>query len=479
MSSVSYLPGHFEALAWRPLQFVDLPSTISCDLCAVVPQNIVRLECFHSLCEDCYRSILRTTRQCPVDQQGFLESEVQTFPIRMTRLHKLHVRCCNFNHGCNFVGSLERMKSHFLKDCEFHPLTCKKCRATIPLKDIITHYMEEQCGAQNTSCPSDDVCIDTSVIGIGRQINSSLSDIADKLRAIEDQLNIHAVGIDSTKECVVNYAQVLRTIQDEHRLSTEGVSNLASTLHTVTEALSSIEDQFSNEVGRDAEVQNIVTSNRERLTALIELQKEVAQNVVRSGEGQKQCSETLEGMSKRMQDHSSSTDDRLSSMKDILRTLRDSNGYGGNVAFFHVQDVDELKKKANDGETADTYSDVFALCGYSVKFSVKFKQYDGIMYIGAFLHICRGTKDSLLKWPFLFPYTLTLVHPSDEKKNIRHCIDVPKAFKNVPRCFNRPVESSNYGFGFPKLCKLEDAVNGGFVHDNSITVCVTVVMSGM
>ncbi|XP_064479942.1 TNF receptor-associated factor 6-like [Ornithodoros turicata] len=451
MSSVSYLPGDFEALAWRPVQFVDLASTISCDLCAVVPQNIVRLECFHRLCEDCYRSILRTTRQCPVDQQGFLESEVQAFPIRMTRLHKLHVRCCNFNHGCNFVGSLERMKSHFLKDCEFHPLACKKCCATVPLKDIITHYMEEQCGAQNTPCPSEDVCIDTSVIGIGRQINSSLSDIADKLRAIEDQLNSHAVGIDSTKECVVNYAQVLRTIQEEHRLSTEGVSNLASTLHTVTEALSSIEDQFSNEVGRGAEVQNIVTSNRERLIGLMELQD----------------------------DHSASTEYKLSSMKDILRTLRDSNGYGGNVAFFHVQDVDELQKEAKEKGFAGTYSDVFTLFGYSVKLSVKFKQYDGIMYIGAFLSVCRGTKDSLLKWPFLFPYTLTLMHPSDEKKNIRHCADVPNAFKNFPECFNRPVESANKSYGLFRLCKLEDALIGGFVHENSITVGVTLVMSSM
>ncbi|XP_064479938.1 TNF receptor-associated factor 3-like [Ornithodoros turicata] len=477
MSSTSYLLGHFEALNWRPLRFVDLPSTVSCDLCSVIPEKIFRLQCFHSLCEGCYQTVLRSDRRCPRDKQGLDESEVETSIIRTTHLQKLEIHCCNFNHGCTFVGSLEQMKSHYLKDCEFHSLTCRKCCATVFRKDIISHYMEEECGAQNR--PREDVDIDSSVVGIGREINASLSDIADKLRAMEDQLNSHAAGIDTTKDCVGNYAQVLRTIQEEHRLSTEGVSNLASRLHTVTEALSSIKDQFSNEVGRGAEVRNIVTSNRDRLTALIELQKEVAQNVVTSGEGQKQCSEKLEGMSKRMQDHSSSTDDKLSSMKDILRTLRVSNGCGGNVGFFHVQDVDELNKKANEKGFAITYSDVFALCGYSVKLGVKFKQCDGIMCIGACLCICRGTNDSLLKWPFSLPYTLTLVHPSDEKKNTRHCVDVPNTFKTFPECFNRPVESVNDGFGFFKLCKLEDAVNAGFVHENSITVGVTLVMSSM
>ncbi|XP_064479817.1 TNF receptor-associated factor 2-like [Ornithodoros turicata] len=473
MSSKSYLLGHFEALDWRPLQFVDLPSTISCDLCAVIPEKIFRLECYHSLCEGCYQSVLRSNRGCPLDKRELLQSEVIILPIRTTYLQKLEAHCFNFNHGCSFVGSLERLKSHFLKDCEFHALCCKKCCATVLRKDVVNHYMEGQCGEENR--PREDVDIDSSVVEIGKEINASLVNLDEKLCAIEHHLNRHTVEIDTTKEFVVNYAQVLRTIQEEHRLSTKGVSNMASSLHSVTEALSSVEGQNNNQVVSAAEIKNTVTFNLERLTTLVELQKEVAQNVVRSVEGWKQCSEKLEAMSKRTQNHLSSPDDKVSSARNMPRFPQAPIGYGGNVAFFHVQDVDKLEKEAKEVSLVNTSSDVFVLRGYSVTLSVGFKQYDSVIHIGVFLHICRGPKDSLLKWPFFLPYTLILVHPTDQTKNIDKHIDVPKGFQEHPESFNRPVASYNLGYGWPKFCKLEDARNGSFVHENAITVAVTLM----
>ncbi|XP_064461412.1 TNF receptor-associated factor 3-like [Ornithodoros turicata] len=474
MSSICYLHGHFEALEWRPLQFVNLPSTISCDLCAAVPQNIFRLECFHSLCEYCYLAVLRTNRQCPVDQQGFQENEVHSIPIRTTHLQKLDVRCCNFNRGCDFVGSLERMKSHFLMDCEFHSLACKKCCATVLRKDIITHYMEEGCGAEITLCLSEVVSIDRSLIGIGSQINASLSDIADKLRAIENQVNSHAVGIDATKEYVMNYAEVLGTLQEAQSAFTVTMSNV---IRTVTNTFSSIEDQLGNQVAGADDLKNRVIATGETLSTLVGLQKDVAQNAVTSNDGWKQCSEKLEAMSKRIQDLSSSTEDKLRCIRDAFQAPRDSIGYRTNVAFFHMEGVDEIKERATEKRVAETYSDVFALCGYSMKLQVQFREHDGIIYIGVFLCICRGPKDSLLKWPFLSPYKLILVHPTDEKNNIEHTVDASGTFDKFPNCFNRPIESSNKGYGWSTLCKFEDALNGGFVHKNSIIVGVTLVQS--
>ncbi|XP_064479899.1 TNF receptor-associated factor 4-like [Ornithodoros turicata] len=471
MSSKSYLLGHFPALDWRPLEFVDLPSTTSCDLCAVIPQTIFRLECFHSLCEGCYQSVLGSNRRCPLDKQEFVESEVQTLPIRRTRLEKLDVRCCNFSHGCKFVGSLERMKSHFLKDCEFHPLACKKCSATVPRKDIISHYMEEECGAQNTLCSSENASIDGIVIRIGRQIDASLSDIADKLRAMEDWLNSHTLEIDTTKECVTNYAAALHTLEEGQSFSSVTMSNV---MRTVSDAFSSIEEQCSNQVASTDDLKNRVISIKETLSTLVGLQKDAAENAASSGGGWKQCAKKLEAMSKRIQDFSPSMEDKLSCMSDMLQA---SIGYGTHIAFFHVQDVDGLKDRAIVWEVAYSFSDVFALCGYSVKLSVKLSKYDDIMYIGVLLYICRGQKDSLLTWPFLLPYTLIMVHPSDDKKNVRHCVDVPNLFRKYPYCFNRQVESSNSGNGKSQLCKLEDALNDGFVYENAITVGVTLVQS--
>ncbi|XP_064479927.1 TNF receptor-associated factor 2-like [Ornithodoros turicata] len=474
MHSKNHLLGHFHGLDWRPLQFVDLPSAISCDLCAVIPENIFRLPCYHFLCDGCYQGVLRTNLHCPLDKQSFRESEAVISPVKTTPLQRLEVRCCNSKHGCNFVGSLERMKSHFLKDCGFHALACKKCCVTVLRKDIITHYVEERCGAQNTLCPSADVCIDGSIIEIGREISASLSDVADKLRAIEDQLNSHTVGIDATKECVVNTAGVLRTLQEGQSVS---AVTMADVITGMAGALSSIEDQRGNKDVRPDDVMNRVIAIGETLATLVGSQNDVAMNVGRSDERWKEFSEKFDAMSKRVQNVSSLTDDKLSTMRDMLKTLRASIGYGDNVGFFHVQDVDELKKKANEDGVAGTYSDVFTLCGYTVKFNVKFIKRGGIMYIAAYLHICRSPKDSLLKWPFLLPYKLILVHPTDEKKNIQHTVSVPTLLEKFPRCFNRPVECSNNGCGSPKLCTLEDALNDGFVHEKSITVGVTLVQS--
>ncbi|XP_064479270.1 TNF receptor-associated factor 4-like [Ornithodoros turicata] len=452
MSSASYLLGHFEALDWRPMQFANLPSAISCDLCAVIPENIFRLECYHSLCEGCYQGVLRVNQQCPLDKQGFLESEVVISPVRTTPLQKLEVHCCNFSHGCNFVGSLERMKSHFLKDCEFHALGCKKCCATVLRKDTVSHYMEEQCGAQNTFCSREDVAIDRSVVGIGRDISASLADIAEKLNAMEDQLNSHTVGIDTTKEYVVNYAGVLRTLQEEQSLSSVTMSKAVSGLRTVTEALSSIEDQRSNQVVSADDMKNRVISIGQTLTTIARLQKDVGDSVVSLAEGLKERSKKLE-------------------------TMLLSSGNGINVAFFHVQGVDELEKKAKEEPCARAFSNVFVLCGYSVRLCAKLEKDDSVMHISVYLYICRGPKDSLLKWPFLLPYTLILVHPTDDKKNIEYTIEVPNLFEEFPQCFNRPGESADMGYGAPKLCKLEDALNDGFLHENSITVGVTLVQS--
>ncbi|XP_064479812.1 TNF receptor-associated factor 2-like [Ornithodoros turicata] len=447
MSTESYLLGHFEALDWRPLQFVDLPSTISCDLCAVVPGKILRLECYHSLCEGCYQGVLRTERRCPLDKHGFLESEVVILQVKTAPLQNLEVHCCNFNHGCNFVGSLERMKSHFLDDCEFHPLACKKCCVTVFRKDIVSHYMDEQCGAQSTLRPSENISIDRSVIGIGRQINASLSDIAHRLCAMEDHLNSHTVGIDTTKEYVMNYASVLRTLQEGQSLSSVTMSNVVTGLRTVTEALSSIADQHSHQVVSADDMKNRVSSIEKTLTAIVRLQKEVGNNVLILAEGWKQCSQEFQTMP-------------LS-----------------NVGLFHVQKVDGLEKKAREGQWAQAFSDNFLLYGYSVKLCAMLRTSGGITHIGVYLHICRGPKDSLLKWPFLLPYMLILIHPTDDRKNIEHTIDVLHEFAKFPECFNRPVESPNEGCGWHKFCTLDDALNRGFVHENSITVGVTLVQS--
>ncbi|XP_064479934.1 uncharacterized protein LOC135393424 [Ornithodoros turicata] len=415
----------------------------------------------------------RSSQRCPLDKQGFLESEVVISPVRTTPLQKLEVQCCNSNHGCSFVGSLERMKSHFLKDCEFHVLACKKCCATVLRKDIITHYVEEQCGAQNTLCPSEDVCIDRSVVGIGREINASLTDIADKLRAIEDHLNSHTVGIDATKECVINNAGALRTLQEGQSVSSVTMSNVITGMRKVTEALSSIEGQRSNA----DDVKNRVIAFGKMLSTIAGLQKDVAKNVVNSDDRWKQCARTLEAMSKRIQDLSSSTEDQFSCMKEIIRAPRATIGRGTNVAFFHVQDVGEQRNKAIEEGVACTHSDVFVLCGYSVQLVAKFATYDGTVNIGIFLRICRGSKDSLLKWPFLFSYKLILVHPIADKKNIEYIIDVRDRFSKFPQYFNRPAKSSNMDFGQSGLCRFGDALNGGFVHENSITVGVSLVQS--
>ncbi|XP_064464428.1 uncharacterized protein LOC135375702 [Ornithodoros turicata] len=142
MPSKKYIIGVCETLDWRPVQFVDLPPTQSCSLCNVVPRKTYVLRCSHALCEICYDGLLKSGRSCPLDNECFDESCVQMLKVDRRYVETQIILCMNSKDGCGFVGTVEEMKHHFLKECNFQAVTCKLCNAKVLRRQIVNHYTQ-------------------------------------------------------------------------------------------------------------------------------------------------------------------------------------------------------------------------------------------------------------------------------------------------------------------------------------------------
>ncbi|XP_064479834.1 uncharacterized protein LOC135393292 [Ornithodoros turicata] len=446
MPKYGYISGFSDAMDWRPIEFVDLPSVQSCSLCHVVPTETFFLECSHALCSQCYKSLLQGNRLCPLDGGTIEEDEVQALTFKPSHLKKQKMHCCNLRHGCDFVGILDEVKAHFLKDCTFHVATCNRCDAAILRNDFVHHYTEQRCQAGRLSTGNESqVSTNANIFDIERKMDVALDTVMERLCAIETQLNVHVVSIDGAKQGISANGQALSRLIDQLERTS------GDTMHQVAE-LTKCVDTGENEEGR------------------------CRSRVLRGSPGQS-ASEVKDAANdvKRIMNVVLESCKKLRSTQEMLRELQSVTRLINNVAYFHIQDFANIEKESLAEKRVRRISDVFHLFGYSAKLQIGIRTYDGVLYLGAFLRICQSSKDSCLKWPFTLPYAVLLVHPTDETKNIEEHVDVLKLIDRYSGSFRKPVRAANKGIGTCQLCKLQDAVNKGFVHNDSITVGVRIL----
>ncbi|XP_064479835.1 TNF receptor-associated factor 3-like [Ornithodoros turicata] len=477
MSPVKYMSGFSEAMDWRPIEFVDLPSLLSCSLCHVVPRETFILECSHALCDQCYQTVLQGSRLCPLDGGPVQEQEVQTLSFKPSHRTKPKMRCCNSIHGCQFVGILDEVTTHFLKDCAFQVVSCNRCSSIILRNDIVLHYIEQRCHA--TSSPTkgrNQVSISGNIVDTESKISVALDSAMERLCAIETQLDVHVVGIADAKEVLSATGKALSRLLDLQEQTSnvmrENIEELTKCVHTGKRLLS----------GAISDASAVSVSDRSSSTAEHDDNADNAQDcggsagALQGPRGQIGCGvsddvDKIDEVSKVIFD----TCKRLSSVDGMLGVLISRLNDGkNNVAYYHIQDFNDIEKKS-DNEQVSLCSEIFVLCGYTFRLLVNTDRCDGDLCLGIYLAICRSSRDSCLKWPFTLPYTLMLVHPTDEKKNIDRYVNVLEYINSESEYFLKPVEKDNPGFGAPAVCKLQDVAKGGFVHNNSITVGVKIL----
>ncbi|XP_064479945.1 TNF receptor-associated factor 6-like [Ornithodoros turicata] len=476
MTSERQLVGFSEAMDWRFMNFVDLISLSVCALCSVVPKVTFVLECSHALCELCYENVLQGKRQCPLDGQDFEDVNTGKLILTPGQIGKQKARCCNVREGCDFVGTVEEVKQHFFSRCTFHAVTCSRCQVKVPRKEIVNHYVQ-QC--ESRECPV--VCSPTDVMDaaleMGRKIDASLGTVIDRLSAMEDQLHVHATTIGTAKDSVVSNGDILKHfVERQERVANhDSFESVNDKLHVMMKHIDDLTKFFSLIKGASSDLisENVVTPAEESDT--------VSDNDHTGEAIQNSPTQAAPGVSddeitvKKVFKVAVAIFKQVCSHHEMLAELHKVNRLKNSVAYFHIDEFAAIAKESVDTKVT-RLSGIFVLFGYSCKLVVETGTRRGDLCLGVFLCMCQSSNDCLLKWPFTFPYTVMLVHPTDETKNIEFHVDGPKLIDKYSDSdnFRKPIGAHNGGFGTRALCKLQDVTNGGFVHNDSITVGVRI-----
>ncbi|XP_064479948.1 uncharacterized protein LOC135393444 [Ornithodoros turicata] len=475
MTSERQLVGFSEAMDWRFMNFVDLISLRVCALCSVVPKVTFVLECPHALCELCYENVLQGKRQCPLDGQDFEDVNTSKLILTPGQIGKQKARCCNVREGCDFVGTVEEVKQHFFSQCTFHAVTCSRCQVKVLRKEIVNHCVQ-QC--ESRECPV--VCSPTDVMDaaleMGRKIDASLGTVIDRLSAMEDQLHVHATTIGTAKDTVVSNGDILKHfVERQERVANhDSFESVNDKLHVMMKHIDDLTKFFSLIKGASSDLisENVVTPAQESDTvsdndhageAIKNSPTQAAPGVNDDEITVKEVFKVAVAIFKQVCSH-----------HEMLGELHKVNRLKNSVAYFHIDEFAAFAKDSVDTQDPRRWSGIFVLFGYSCKLVVERGTRSGDLCLSVFLSICQSSNDCLLKWPFTFPYTVMLVHPTDDKKNIECHIDVSDWIDKHSCNFSKPTEAGNRGFGATGLCKLQDVTNGGFVYNDSITVGVRI-----
>ncbi|XP_064479811.1 uncharacterized protein LOC135393261 [Ornithodoros turicata] len=428
MCSAKYLSGFSSVMDWRPIEFMDLPPVRCCSLCNVVPKEIFLLECPHVLCSHCYQAVLQGNQCCPLDGESVQESEVQICTIKPSHLYKWKMRCCNSSKGCDFVGNVEKLEIHFLSDCVFHVVRCNRCNALVQRRDILSHYTEQRCQAASSSCDGIQISVDTGVLDVGRKIDASLEAIAERMCAIEIQLNNHAAaGIDGAKQCTNANKQLLNELEPVEGIHGESRNEAANMMTREEVSLNSIKERVEH-----------IASNVQRNQGIVRI---ATDQII----------------------------EKLGAMGRHLEALEHIGKVGINEALFYIPGITELVERWKGVKSEwlhlERFSDVSTVCGYSVRV--------GMITSGntfsLCLEICPSAHDDLLKWPFRIAHRYTLLHPEIMSKNVGSHFTTTNQFW-ITRPKNDPVMVPS-AFAL-KGYTLEYIIRDGFVDEDSICVQV-------
>ncbi|XP_064479819.1 RING finger protein 151-like [Ornithodoros turicata] len=385
MCSAKCLSGFSSAMDWRPIEFMDLPSVRSCSLCNVVPKETFLLECSHALCGQCYQVVLRGNQRCPLDGESTQESEAQVCVFKPNHLQKCKMRCCNSSNGCDFVGNMEQVKNHFLSGCAFHVVSCNRCNAAVLRRDIVSHYGGQQCKSSSSS--GREAGDNEGVVNIGRKIDASLDAIAERICAIETQLNNHTAGVEGAKQCTSANKQLLDQLLERLERTDGALRNAATNL-----------------------------LSREDLKGTLE----VGSKTINEGTGQGRAGNAASGAQDNRGITSVATDEIIEKLNTIgrqLDTMEHIVKAGTNQAVWHIRGITELASKSKERGGLKHYSDVFVLCGYSVRMQLMFVG-SGDETVHFSLQICQSAYDSFLKWPFCTSCDFTLLNPLNNGRKL-------------------------------------------------------------
>ncbi|EEC16508.1 conserved hypothetical protein, partial [Ixodes scapularis] len=109
-------------------------------LCGLMSQTSMVAACMHAFCLDCNQLLLvEASPKCPLDAREINPDESKQIVLGDAERDKLLVRCMNAPHGCDFRGPLFDLENHFVKNCNFHMVSCKTCGGPVLRNEVLEH----------------------------------------------------------------------------------------------------------------------------------------------------------------------------------------------------------------------------------------------------------------------------------------------------------------------------------------------------
>ncbi|XP_064478430.1 uncharacterized protein LOC135391849 [Ornithodoros turicata] len=328
----------------------------------------------------------------------------------------------------------------------------------------------------------------------------SAESVLKEVSTVEHQLHGYAEEIDSLKEMALRNEQLLnRLLENQERVAadvgnteskvTQQVQDQAEikgSLRGVAELLSVVELQMSS-ISRDNVATSAVNKNveqvSERVGNLMDTLQQISAtlNDVKGIKGELnpllQCSAELT----KFMNADEEAREKMPLVKAILGTSTEIGMYTLHSsavqqkmeAFFLIRSFSgTLLKMSRRTFTfgINRPSDVFVLCGYSVRLSAHFTAPKRLSLRFA---LCMSQNDIILQWPYTIPFTCRFKHPKDSAKDIVCRTVHPKADLNGSRnngAYCRPTDAENDAVLIepaPSILLLEA---DGFIHDDSVCI---------
>ena len=87
-----------------------------CSICNEIFNNPMRLDCSHTFCYNCLKTLRKNSNKCPICNKKIIDSLISRDLLAFNIINDLEVFCNNENFGCPWKGKLSDIQNH-LKVC--------------------------------------------------------------------------------------------------------------------------------------------------------------------------------------------------------------------------------------------------------------------------------------------------------------------------------------------------------------------------
>ena len=145
-----------ESIKGYPLELFqegDIPDKYLCTLCGLVAQNIQLVNCCEKrFCLSCIKPRRDKNQPCPHCEDD--DFELMSLKKEKEKIVNLKVCCTEKAKGCEWTGKLKDLYDHLHKEedgCQFCTRKCPKCHQLINRCDML-HHQEKECPQREYQC---------------------------------------------------------------------------------------------------------------------------------------------------------------------------------------------------------------------------------------------------------------------------------------------------------------------------------------